>query len=337
LARAATRIVWAIVAIAALDLVAFARAIPLGLPRADFPDPGFPLRWLAAAARHASPDDPHARALVLPELRHADAAPFAGVPLVQGYSRLVPADFLALLLGSRGREPGGENRLAVDGSLAAPSSHVLDLLRCRLVACDPRPAGSRCPYAARAGSGDPRWEEIPPVAGRAARLFVNRRALPVAWLVRRARVVAPEAALRAIRDDPAFDPAREALVEAPISGLALEPTEDGIETAPVEVVAYEDDEIRLSAAPAEAALLVTSELAAPGWIAAIDGGVVPLHTVNGAFRAVAVPPGRHQIVLAYRPAVARVGLALSALGWGALLAGAIAAARSRARRRRVVP
>jgi hypothetical protein len=322
---------WAIVAIAALDLSAFASSIPLGLPRFAFPDPGFPVRWLADAAARAAPGDPHARVLVVPRLRYANAAPFAAVPVLQGYSRVVPSDFLALLLGPRGRKPRAESRLVMDDTLAAPSSHVLDLLRCRVVVCDERLGGrSSCPYAARIESGDPRWEEIPRLPGSPVRLFMNRRARPVAWLVQRARVLPSETALRAIREDPGFDPAREALLEALIPGAPLQEASGAAEAGPVEVLQYADDEIRLAAAPAELALLVTSELAYPGWVATVDGRPAALYTVNTAFRAVVVSPGRHEIVLSYRPTIARVGLGLSAAGLLALLACALAAARSRA-------
>jgi uncharacterized membrane protein YfhO len=58
----------------------------------------------------------------------------------------------------------------------------------------------------------------------------------------------------------------------------------------------------------------------PGWTASVDGTAVPIHRANYAFRAVAVPPGRHVVEFHYRPASVRYGLLLSlagalVLGW----------------------
>ena len=76
---------------------------------------------------------------------------------------------------------------------------------------------------------------------------------------------------------------------------------------------YGEDEIVLHVDAPATALLVTSELAHPGWTAMIDGVSAPLLEVNGGFRAVVVPAGRHLVQLAYRPLATRIGLAVSAL------------------------
>jgi hypothetical protein len=68
------------------------------------------------------------------------------------------------------------------------------------------------------------------------------------------------------------------------------------------------------------AALVVLEAFFAGWRAEVDGGVVPVIRANAVFNAVVVPPGRHRVVLAYRPRSAQVGAALSASGL-AVLAG----------------
>src|SRR5439155_1569406 len=40
----------------------------------------------------------------------------------------------------------------------------------------------------------------------------------------------------------------------------------------------------------------------PGWRASVDGKAATVERANVAFRAVAVPPGRHRLTLRYRPA-----------------------------------
>jgi hypothetical protein len=51
----------------------------------------------------------------------------------------------------------------------------------------------------------------------------------------------------------------------------------------------------------------------PGWRARVDGRPVPLLRANVAFRAVAVPAGRHAVEMVYRPTAALAGLALSGI------------------------
>jgi hypothetical protein len=95
------------------------------------------------------------------------------------------------------------------------------------------------------------------------------------------------------------------------------------------VLLYSEDEIRLGIDAPAAALLVTSELAYPGWVATIDGRQAPIRRVNAGFRAIVVPTGRHDVVLRYRPALARIGLIVSAVSLCALLVPAILVGRWR--------
>ena len=74
-------------------------------------------------------------------------------------------------------------------------------------------------------------------------------------------------------------------------------------------------------------LLVFARLFHPGWHASVDGVETPRIRVDGALTAVTVPPGRHQVDLAYRPASVRLGAAFSLLG-GALLVALVRGARS---------
>src|SRR5262249_37324090 len=152
--------------------------------------------------------------------------------------------------------------------------------------------------------------------------YVNHRALPVAWLVDRQRVVTADRALRTVRGLVAgrdFDPTRVALVETPVPGIELEGA-DRLEPGPdptlhdqgsVTLRTYRDDLIEAAIDARRDVLMVTSELAYPGWEATLDGRPVTVRTVNYAFRAVAVPAGQHTVALAYRPWAGRLGLAIS--------------------------
>jgi uncharacterized membrane protein YfhO len=74
-------------------------------------------------------------------------------------------------------------------------------------------------------------------------------------------------------------------------------------------------------------LVATSIPDWPGWVAEEDGRSLPVVTANHAFVGFWVPPGRHSVRLAYRPASWRLGLAAGAVG--VLAAVALATLRRR--------
>jgi len=72
------------------------------------------------------------------------------------------------------------------------------------------------------------------------------------------------------------------------------------------------------------------DTAYPGWKVEIDGKAQPWQVANYAFRAVAVPHGRHVVKWAFRPASFKVGLFFSLIA-GALLCGFLGYYASRLR------
>lgn len=139
-------------------------------------------------------------------------------------------------------------------------------------------------------------------------------ALPPARVVGRALAASsPEEALELV-GQAEFDPASAVVVE----GLATD-EQGGSGEASLRRLGYSALEGEANA-PA-GGWLVVGELAAPGWRAWVDGVETPLHVANGALSALRLPPGRHQVRLAYEPASARLGLAISALTLVLLLAG----------------
>ena len=67
--------------------------------------------------------------------------------------------------------------------------------------------------------------------------------------------------------------------------------------------------------------LVVQDLAYPGWTASVNGLEVSIIAANGAGRAVAVPAGAVDVVMAYAPESVAAGLRLSGAGvllWGLL-------------------
>jgi uncharacterized membrane protein YfhO len=72
----------------------------------------------------------------------------------------------------------------------------------------------------------------------------------------------------------------------------------------------------------------------PGWVASLDGRPVAIERADQAFRAVAVPGGRHVLEQRYRPRSAVLGAGISGLAW-TLLVAALAYARARSSSRAV--
>jgi Bacterial membrane protein YfhO len=143
-----------------------------------------------------------------------------------------------------------------------------------------------------------------------ATLFRNERVLPRAFLVDRFRVAKGREAVAIVREgrinlsqEVVLDrwPVPDALPEA---GLRRE-----VEHARLAF----HDEVRVVVATETRGprLLVVSELFYPGWRARVDGRTVPIYRANHAFRAIGVPPGRHEVAFTYEPLSIRVGSAIS--------------------------
>ncbi|HYC21232.1 MAG TPA: YfhO family protein, partial [Candidatus Bathyarchaeia archaeon] len=325
---------WLALALAA-DLIAFDASLVLGMSSGEFASSERDLTQLRAGlARLPASEAGLARSISTPNLAMANWAALEEIPVLQGFSSLVPLPIAYLLGHVPSSIEAAELGTIRDASLVGSSSHVLDLLRLRLVASNTNrliadPLGRAIEDSLTAG--EPRWERLPVDVGPRFRFYLNRRARPVAWLVARVRVVPAERALAILRGTvpgDGFDPAIEALSEAPIAGLGApaatnESPRDGAtpdDAGGVEVARYLADEVRLEAHARAPALLVTSDLDYPGWSATVDGRPVPVHVVNYAFRSVVVPAGDHPVVLSYRPGLGRAGLATS-LASAVVLAG----------------
>ena len=93
-----------------------------------------------------------------------------------------------------------------------------------------------------------------------------------------------------------------------------------------------DNSVRAEVAGEARSLLVVSQNLSVGWGAKVDGRPAPLVPVDGALLGVFVPPGRHTVVLDYRPRTFVAGAGVT----GAALAAVAASLLPRRRRRRIV-
>jgi len=164
-----------------------------------------------------------------------------------------------------------------------------------------------------------------------AEVLENLRVLPAAWFVPRTLAVDEATALASVRtarlpDGAPFDPRAVALVEqAP--GRDFGP---GDPSATAVVVARAPQRLVVETRSAAPGFLVVSEVAYPGWTAAVDGAPASILRTNGVLRGLALAAGAHHVEFVYRPLSVRLGLALAGT---TLLAFAAAGLWGAARRR----
>jgi hypothetical protein len=228
-----------------------------------------------------------------------------GLRQANGYDGLSPRriEQLAGPIGSGNPRLQGflENTLALHGSeplspLAVLLSPARDLLGVRLIVLPP---GSASPAAGWTIAYD----------GADARIFANPGALPRAFVATRARCVADAEALRLLRAR-AVDVAREVLLAdcaAPPGGATAATRVEA------RIAAESTDRVLVDAATDAPAWLVLTDTWFPGWGARVDGVQTPIWRADHAFRAVALPPGRHEIEFTFRPRRLLAGIAISAV------------------------
>jgi len=90
------------------------------------------------------------------------------------------------------------------------------------------------------------------------------------------------------------------------------------------ITEYRPNDISIKTAGPGGLMILTDQYY-PGWQAQIDGQPAPIYRADTAFRAVCVPPGDHTVQFEFRPAALYIGMAISALGWLAVIIASIAA------------
>jgi hypothetical protein len=148
---------------------------------------------------------------------------------------------------------------------------------------------------------------------------LNLHTLPRAYVVASTTETKGERPLKSYR---CWTPADGVEIAQPTTGETWSAKiSDGL----VREIRREPETLVLETDTTEKGYLILSETYRPGWSAEVDGKERPVLRAQRAFRAVAVPAGRHQIVLAYRPTSLLVGALLSFLA----LLGLIVLARSK--------
>ncbi|MFH1084452.1 MAG: oligosaccharide flippase family protein, partial [Chloroflexota bacterium] len=252
---------------------------------------------------------------------NANAGMFYGLSDVRGYDSIIPAQYVAFMQLIQEQSELPYNRIApiLDRHAAALDSPLLDVLNVKYVLTTKERTISSAKYAL--------------VYEGEVRIYENRAALPRAFLVPRAVVVADpaerQAALRTL------DPRSTVILEQA-------PQESVAESVPatfsldVEDIRYAPNEVSVTFTTPITSFLVLGDSYFPGWLAfirpadapdAADERALPIYRANGNFRAVQVPPGRPSVRFKYSPdagkygfylscrAAALVALALALWGW----------------------
>ncbi len=131
--------------------------------------------------------------------------------------------------------------------------------------------------------------------------------------------------------NPDFDPAREAVVESPMSDALSSPESSARASAPagrVTSLRYGPNRVEIEAQASAPALLVLSDPWYPGWHATVDGEPTPIVRANYLFRGVPLEYGRHRIEMTYWPWQIPVGITVS-IATLLLMAAALVISRQR--------
>lgn len=168
-------------------------------------------------------------------------------------------------------------------------------------------------------------------------LWQNPSAFPRAYTIERARFVADDDAALATVRSPAFDPRAEVVLtgDPPEGGARplLDPPTDPSSLRAARIVRDDPERVGIEVDAERPAVLVLTDPIAPGWTARVDGEPAQVFAANQLGRGVLVPEGRHRVEFEYRAPGLGAGLATFAIGWGLVIAGALAARRSRGPRR----
>jgi hypothetical protein len=170
-----------------------------------------------------------------------------------------------------------------------------------------------------------------PFVGRAGGAYVYRvdgsarvRIVPVAH-----RLSDRDAAQRLL--DPSFDPTREVLIQdAPADARIDSGSATNTVAGTAAIVSEGAREMTIRTQSSADAFLLLADTYYPGWTATIDGQAAPVYRANLSVRALALPPGTHEVRFHYDPPGFRLGLLVSTAAMALLilwLTGALYGAR----------
>jgi hypothetical protein len=135
---------------------------------------------------------------------------------------------------------------------------------------------------------------------------------PRAWVVYQVEVIPDDAQVVERLSDGQFAPLDTAILPEPLDA-PLAGAEDPASASTVRWTLRDPAHLQLEVETPADGLLVLGEVYYPGWRTYVDGSAVPMLRANLALRAVPIPAGQHEVVMAYRPWTIPTGIIISAL------------------------
>lgn len=157
-------------------------------------------------------------------------------------------------------------------------------------------------------------------------VYRNNHAFSRAYLVPKGEAIPDSETLFERLREPAFDPARTALLHAP-SGTPL-PAGNAEQVGKAVVLERRANSVVVATESNHEAILVLADAYYPGWRVTIDGTPGRIVPAYYAFRGVTVPEGHHEVVFEYRPRTFTSGLLISFAALACCAAAAIRALHS---------
>lgn len=306
--RRRARWYWALLVLMLVDFNLYATFAPIGNPNRleELIGTAMP-RELAEARGELQAYRSHL--LLNPAAGEFSPLLFYGHEMASGYDPLLSARYKAF----SGIDEAGRSNLP---SILALEDRTLDMLNVRYLMVAPNFLVDSAELKNPA-----RWRELDTRSSvdayRDFAVFENLRVLPRAWLAVRVESLAENDQLRLIRGEVSgrsFDPREVALLTPDdVARLDIRIGESPETSKPGEVAILHREMGRmvLEAETTHAAMLVLSEVLAPGWHASVDGSEAEIRRVDHVLRGIALQPGKHRIEVWYGPGSLKVGATIS--------------------------
>lgn len=145
-------------------------------------------------------------------------------------------------------------------------------------------------------------------------LYSNKDALAESFIVHRAYHTNTGAdSLERIKS-PAFDPAKEVVLETTKAQAVLKPAEaSNTNRDSTSLIRHSATRVIIETNSSSPGWLVLTDIFYPGWEARIDSKPVEILRANFAFRAIELPAGNHIVEFEYRPITVFIGFAIAFL------------------------
>jgi hypothetical protein len=161
----------------------------------------------------------------------------------------------------------------------------------------------------RTPPSDPRWQPVLSDPSGVT-LYRSQSALPRAYGVYAAEVVANAEQSLARTLDTNFDPRHSVVLEETPAGWSP-PAIPPSEAPQITFNKRRATTVQMEVNTPMPALLVLLDTYAPGWHATVDQQPTPIYPANHAFRAVVVPAGHHTVTFTYAPPLLAIGAMIS--------------------------